>query len=175
MNKNFNSHIEDCIKAHWDKPSLTDYNGEPNYYYDMAKHIARLHIVFEQCGIKKGDKISLAGRNSSHWAISLLATLAYGAVAVPILHEFTPENMYNIINHSESKLFFVGDVVWGGLNAETEELKNLSAIVLITDFSFLYAKQDISELNANIDKIFADRYKNGVTPEDVKYHQDSEE
>ncbi|MDR3227086.1 MAG: AMP-binding protein, partial [Prevotellaceae bacterium] len=173
MDKNFNSYIEDCIKKNWELPALSDYHGEENYYKDIAKHIARLHILFEKCGINKGDKISLAGRNSSNWAISFLATITYGAVAVPILHEFKPDNMHNIINHSESKFLFVGDVVWEGLSAD--ELKNVNAIVQINDFNFLYAKKSISELNNSINKIFGERYKNGVTPNDVKYYKDKSE
>ena len=173
MNKNFNSHIEDCIKANWDSPALTDYNGETNYYRDIAKRIAQLHIIFELCDVKKGDKISLAGRNSSNWAISMLATLTYGAVAVPILHEFKADNIHNIINHSESKILFVGDVVWEGLSAE--EVKNVSAIILINEFKFLHAKKPIDELNANLDKIFNERYKNGLSPEDINYHKDERE
>ncbi|MDR3286572.1 MAG: AMP-binding protein [Prevotellaceae bacterium] len=173
MDKNFNSYIEDCIKNNWDLPALSDYHGEENYYKDIAKHIARLHILFEKCGINRGDKISLAGRNSSNWAISFLATITYGAVAVPILHEFKPDNMHNIINHSESKLLFVGDVVWEGLS--TDELKNVNAIIQINDFKFLHAKKSISELNNSINKIFGEKYKNGVTLNDIKYYKDKSE
>jgi long-chain acyl-CoA synthetase len=155
-------------------PALSDYRGEASCYKNIAAYIAKLHIVFEQCGIKKGDKISLAGRNSSNWAISFLATITYGAVAVPILHEFKPDNMHNIINHSESKMLFVGDVVWEGLNVDN--MQNLNAIIQINDFKFLYAKNtSANELNSIIDNIFAKRYKHGVSPEDVKYHNDNGE
>jgi long-chain acyl-CoA synthetase len=174
MYKNFNSYIEDCIKNNWESPALSDYRGETNKYKDIARHIARLHIVFEQCGINRGDKISLAGRNSSNWAISFLATITYGAVAVPVLHEFKPDNLHNIINHSESKILFVGDVVWEGLSAD--EIQNVNAIIQINDFKFLYAKKpSINELNSIIDNIFNEKYKNGITPEDVKYYHDSSE
>ncbi|MDR2126927.1 MAG: AMP-binding protein [Prevotellaceae bacterium] len=174
MYKNFNSYIEDCIKKNWEMPALSDYRGEASCYKNIAAYIAKLHIVFEQCGIKKGDKISLAGRNSSNWAISFLATITYGAVAVPILHEFKPDNMHNIINHSESKMLFVGDVVWEGLNVDN--MQNLNAIIQINDFKFLYAKNtSANELNSIIDNIFAKRYKHGVSPEDVKYHNDNGE
>ncbi|MDR1198618.1 MAG: AMP-binding protein [Prevotellaceae bacterium] len=172
--KKFNSYIEDCIRKNWDLPALSDYHGETNCYRDIAKHIAKLHILFEQCGIKQGDKISLAGRNSSNWAISFLATLTYGAVAVPILHEFKPDNVHNIINHSESKFLFVGDVVWEGLSAD--ELQNVNAIVQINDFSFLHVKKtSATELNNTVNDIFSRKYKNGVAPDDVKYHIDASE
>jgi long-chain acyl-CoA synthetase len=173
MYKNFNSYIEDCIKKNWNESALSDYRGETNRYSDIAKHIARLHILFEQCGIRRGDKISLAGRNSSNWAISFLATLTYGAVAVPILHEFKSDNVHNIINHSESKFLFVGDVVWEGLSAD--ELQNVNAIVQINDFGFLHAKKSITELNNTVDNIFNKKYKNGITSDDVKYHDDVSE
>ncbi|MDR1554104.1 MAG: AMP-binding protein [Prevotellaceae bacterium] len=174
MYKTFNSYIEDCIKNNWESPALSDYRGEANLYKDIAKQIARLHILFEQCGINKGDKISLAGRNSTNWAISFLATITYGAVAVPVLHEFKPDNIHNIINHSESKLLFAGDVVWEGLSAD--ELQNVNAIIQINDFKFLYVeKTSANELNNIIDKIFAEKYKNGICPEDIKYYSDSDE
>ncbi|MDR1348715.1 MAG: AMP-binding protein [Prevotellaceae bacterium] len=174
MYKNFNSYIEDCIRKNWDLPALSDYHGETNCYHDIARHIAKLHILFEQCGIRKGDKISLAGRNSSNWAVSFLATLTYGAVAVPILHEFKSDNVHNIINHSESKFLFVGDVVWEGLSAD--ELQNVNAIVQINDFNFLHVKKSsATELNNAVDDIFGKKYKNGIAPNDVKYHNDVSE
>jgi long-chain acyl-CoA synthetase len=155
-------------------PALSDYRSEANYYKDIAKHIARLHILFEQCGINKGDKISLAGRNSSNWAISFLAVITYGAVAVPILHEFKSDNVHNIINHSQAKLLFVGDVVWEGLSAD--KLQNVNAVVQINDFNFLYSKRiPVKELNNTINEIFNEKYKNGITREDVKYHEDTDE
>ncbi|MDR1983423.1 MAG: AMP-binding protein [Prevotellaceae bacterium] len=174
MYKNFNSYIEECIKNNWDLPALSDYQGEANYYKDIAKDIAKLHIVFEQCGIKKGDKISLAGRNSSNWVISFLATITYGAVAVPVLHEFKSDNVHNIINHSESKLLFVGDVVWEGLSAD--KLQNINAIIQINDFKFLFVKKtSVNDLNNAINRIFTEKYKSGITPDDVKYHNDKSE
>ena len=107
----FNSYIEKTIIDNWDQDALTDYKGATLQYHDVARIIEKLHIVFEHSGIQKGDKIALCGRNSSHWGVVFLATLTYGAVAVPILHEFTPDQVYNIVNHSEARLLFVGDVV----------------------------------------------------------------
>ncbi|MDR0419914.1 MAG: AMP-binding protein [Prevotellaceae bacterium] len=174
MYKNFNSYIEETIKKNWDLPALSDYRCEASNYKDIAKQIARLHIIFEECGIKKGDKISLAGRNSSNWAIAFLAILTYGAVAVPVLHEFKSDNVHNIINHSESKFLFVGDVVWEGLIAD--ELQNVNAIILMTDLSFLHVKKtSIDHLNNAVNEIFDKKYKNGVTRNDVKYHIDTAE
>ena len=174
MDKNFNTYIEESIKDHWDSLALMDYQGQQLYYKDAAKTIARLHILFEQCGIEKGDKVSIAGRNSAHWGISFLATLTYGAVAVPVLHEFKPENMYNIIKHSESKILLVGDVVWSGL--DRNEIADVDTIVLINDFSFLHSKNiPINEIEEKIDKAFAEKYKGEVTKDDVKYHKDTDD
>ena len=109
--KSFNACIEESIKKHWNLDALTDYKGATLQYQDVARKIEKLHILFENCGLQKGDKIALCGRNMSNWAVAFLATLTYGAVAVPILHEFTPDQIHNIVNHSEAKLLFVGDVV----------------------------------------------------------------
>lgn len=102
MNKvpSFNSYIEKSILSNWDRDALTDYKGATLQFHDVARKIEKLHILFENSGIQKGDKIALCGRNSSHWAVAFLATLTYGAVIVPIQHEFTTDQVYNIVNHS---------------------------------------------------------------------------
>ena len=107
----FNELIEKSIIDHWDLDSLTDYKGKTLQYHDVARKIEKLHIMFEASGVQRGDKIALCGRNSAAWAAAFLAVLTYGAVAVPILHEFTPDQIHHIVNHSGSKLLFVGDVV----------------------------------------------------------------
>ena len=109
MNKvpSFNSYIEKSILSNRDRDALTDYKGATLQFHDVARKIEKLHILFENSGIQKGDKIALCGRNSSHWAVAFLATLTYGAVIIPIQHEFTTDQVYNIVNHSESKLLFV--------------------------------------------------------------------
>ena len=107
----FNQIIEESIIKFWDRDAFTDYKGATLQYHDVARKIEKVHILFEACGVKVGDKIALCGRNSSNWAVAFLATLTYGAVAVPIQHEFTSEQVHNIVNHSGAKLLFVGDVV----------------------------------------------------------------
>ena len=107
----FNKLIYDAIVNNWDADALTDYQGATLQFHDVARKIEKLHIVFENCGIQKGDKIAICGRNSAHWAVTFLATLTYGAVAVPILHEFNAEQIHNIVNHSGSKALFVGDFI----------------------------------------------------------------
>ena len=125
--KDFVSYIEETIKKYWDLDSLTDYEGSTFQYKDVARKIEKLHILFENAGVVKGDKIALCGRNSANWAVAFMATLSYGAVVVPILHEFKPEQVHNIVNHSDAKLLFVGDQVWPGLVAD--EMPNLEGIV----------------------------------------------
>ena len=112
MEQSFIAYIENSIKNNWDLDALTDYKGATLQYKDVARKIEKLHIIFEESGIRKGDKIAVCGRNSSHWGVTFLATLTYGAVIVPILHEFKADNVHNIVNHSEAKLLLVGDMVW---------------------------------------------------------------
>ena len=107
----FNQMIQKSIVDHWDLDSLTDFKGATLQYHDVARKIEKLHIMFESSGVKQGDKIALCGRNSAAWAAAFLAVLTYGAIAVPILHEFTAEQIHNIVNHSDAKILFVGDVV----------------------------------------------------------------
>lgn len=115
MEKSFIAFVEESIKKHWNLDALTDYKGATLQYKDVARKIEKLHILLAESGIKPGDKVAVCGRNSSHWEY-FLAILTYGAVAVPILHEFKADNIHNIVNHSEARLFFVGDVVWESLN-----------------------------------------------------------
>ena len=128
----FIDYIEQSIIKNWDRNALTDYKGITLQYKDVARKIAKFHIVLESAGIRPGDKIAVCGRNSAHWAVAFLATVTYGAVIVPILHEFKADNIHNIVNHSEAKLLFVGDRAWENLNEEAMPL--LMGIVLLTDF-----------------------------------------
>ena len=127
----FIDYIEQSIIKNWDRNALTDYKGITLQYKDVARKIAKFHIVLESAGIRPGDKIAVCGRNSAHWAVAFLIT--YGAVIVPILHEFKADNIHNIVNHSEAKLLFVGDRAWENLNEEAMPL--LMGIVLLTDFT----------------------------------------
>ena len=133
MEQSFIAYIENSIKENWDLDALTDYKGATLQYKDVARKIEKLHIIFEASGIRKGDKIAVCGRNSSHWGVTFLATLTYGAVIVPILHEFKADNVHNIVNHSEAKLLFVGDQVWENLNESAMPL--LEGIFMMTDFT----------------------------------------
>lgn len=136
----FNELIEKSIIDYWDLDALTDYKGKTLQYHDVARKIEKLHIMFEASGVEKGDKIAICGRNSASWAASFLAILTYGAVAVPILHEFTPEQIHNIVNHSDAKLLFVGDVVATQIDAT--KMLGLEGIIYIPDYSLVLSRTD---------------------------------
>ena len=148
----FNSIIQKSIIENWDMDALTDYKGVTLQYKDVARKIEKLHIMFESGGVRKGDKVAMCGRNSANWAVAFLATLTYGAVAVPILHEFTPDQVHNIVNHSEAKLLFAGDVMAPMLDAT--KMPGLEGIIYIPDYSLVlsrterltYAREHLNEM-----------------------------
>ena len=170
----FNSYIEKTIIENWDQDALTDYKGATLQFHDVARKIEKLHILFENSGVQKGDKIALCGRNSSHWAVAFMATLTYGAVAVPILHEFNAEQIHNIVNHSESKLLFVGDVISTVINAD--EMPNLEGIIYIPDYSLTLSRTEkLTYAREHLNEIFGRRFPKYFRQEHVKYHLDSPE
>ncbi|MBR5253516.1 MAG: AMP-binding protein [Bacteroidales bacterium] len=159
------------IKENWNLPALSDYKKEPIYYREVAQQIAKLHLLFEQSGIEKGDKIVLCGRNCSAWAVIFFATITYGAVAVPLLHEFKSDSITHLVNHSDGKILFVGDVVWEGLIAEN--MPKLSAIVQMQDFDLVGCNDEkFRQVFASLDSEFAKKYPNGFSKEDVNYKRD---
>lgn len=169
--KSFNACIEQSIKDNWDKDALTDYLGATLQYHDVARKIEKLHILFENSGLKKGDKVALCGRNSSSWAVAFFATLAYGAVAVPVQHEFKPEQIYNIVNHSEARLLFVGDVV--ATTIDGEQMPQLEGIVYLPDFSLLLSRSEsLTHARENLNALFGKKYPKFFRSEDVKYFKD---
>ena len=172
--KSFNSYIEKSIKDNWDCDALTDYKGITLQYHDVARKIEKLHILFEYSGIQKGDKIAISGRNSAHWAVAFFATLTYGAVAVPILHEFNASQIHNIVNHSESKLLFVGDVVVKTINPQ--EMPALEGIINLPDYSiFVSRSEKLTYAREHLNELFGRRYPKAFRKEHVKYHPDSPE
>ena len=174
MEKSFLAYIEKSIKENWDRNALTDYKGATLQYKDVARKIEKLHILLEESGIKPGDKVALCGRNSSHWGVAFLAILTYGAIAVPILHEFKPDNVHNIVNHSEARLLFVGDVVWEALN-ETE-MPNLEGIVLMTDFTLLVSRsKQLNYAREHLNELFGRKYPRNFRREHVTYRRDTPE
>ena len=165
----FNSLIQKSIIDNWNQDALTDYKGATLQYHDVARKIEKLHIMFESSGVVKGDKIALCGRNSANWAVAFLATLTYGAVAVPILHEFTPEQVHNIVNHSEAKLLFVGDVVATTIDAT--KMERLEGIIYIPDYSLLVSRTDkLTYAREHLNEMFGKKYPKFFRKEHVKYY-----
>ena len=153
----FNELVEKAIIDCWDYDALTDYKGATLQYHDVARKIEKLHILFENSGVVRGDKIALCGRNSSAWACAFLATLTYGAVAVPILHEFTADQIQNIVNHSESKLLFVGDIV--ATQIDETQMPDLEGIIYIPDYSLVLSRTDkLTYAREHLNEIFGHKY-----------------
>ena len=173
MNKgtSFNEYIRKAIIYNWDSNALTDFQGQTLQFHDVARKIAKLHIAFENTGIKKGDKIAICGRNSAHWAVTFLATLTYGAVAVPILHEFNAEQIHNIVNHSGSRLLFVGDFV--AKDIDPEKMPSLEGILNLPDFSLMLSRSEkLSFSREHLNMLFGSKYPRAFTKDNICYHAD---
>ena len=165
----FNACVQKSIIDHWDLDALTDFKGQTLQYHDVARKIEKLHILFENSGVVKGDKIALAGRNSTNWAVAFLATLTYGAVAVPVLHEFTADQMHNIVNHSEAKLLFVGDVVATTIDAT--KMPALEGIIYIPDYSLVLSRTDkLTYAREHLNEMFGKKYPKYFRKEHVNYY-----
>lgn len=172
----FNSYIEKSIIEHWDLDALTDYKGITLQYKDVARKIEKLHIMFDNSGVEKGDKIAICGRNSACWAVAFLATLTYGAVAVPVQHEFTPEQVYNVVNHSEAKLLFVGDIV--AKTIDVTKMPNLEGVIYIPDYSLVVSRTDkLTYAREHLNELFGKKYPKAFRSNHVHYYmnQDPEE
>ena len=170
----FNSYIEQSIIKNWNLDALTDYKGPTLQYHDVARKIEKLHILFENSDVKKGDKIAVCGRNSSQWAVAFLAIITYGAIVVPIQNEFKPEQIHNIVNHSESKLLFVGDVV--ATEITPEEMPSLEGIIYLPDNSVVISRTEkLTYAREHLNEIFGHRYPKYFRAEHVHYHVDDPE
>ena len=170
----FNSYIEKTIIDNWLLDALTDYKGTTLQYHDVARKIEKLHIMMEAAGIQKGDRIAVCGRNSAHWAVTFLATLTYGAVIVPILHEFNGEQIHNIVNHSESRLLFVGDYVVNIINPD--EMPDLEGIFNLPDFSLHTCRSEkLFYAREHLNEMFGKKYPNAFRKDDIHWYKDSAE
>jgi long-chain acyl-CoA synthetase len=169
MDNRFLKLIETSIKVHWDLPALTDHNGQTLYYRDAAREIARLHILFREAGVRPGDRIALVGRNSSRWVITLFGILAYGAVAVPILHDFKPENIHFIVNHSGSKILFAASQ--NREHLETGDMPDVKLFLAIEDLKPFYSRTpETEQAIEHLDRLFREKYPDGFTPGHVSFH-----
>ena len=162
------SMMEKSMQKNWSRDALTDYKGATMQYKDVARKIEKLHLLFETIGIEKGDKVAICGRNSSNWAVAFLATLTYGAVVVPILHEFKADNIHNIINHSEAKLAFIGDAIWE--NLVFDYMPGVLGVVQLNDYSILETRTDkLTYAREHLNELFGHKYPNRFEPKDISY------
>ena len=181
-----NKLYQEAIKKHWDRPAISNYQGVTLHYRDVARRIAKMHIMFEECGLERGDKVALCSRNQANWAVAFLSAMTYGAVPVPLLHEFKSSNIHHLVNHSEAKILFVDDVIWEGLT-ETE-MPDVHAIIQVNTFKLLYTKSDeIVSAREHLNELFGRKYPNApsafplipapnaFTPEALNYYEDSAE
>ena len=167
-----NKIFEAAFKKNWDRPAISNYQGVTLKFCDVARRMEKLHIMFEECGLQKGDKVAICSRNQANWAVSFLATMTYGAVPVPLLHEFKSSNIHHLVNHSEAKILFVDDVIWEGLS-ETE-MPELHAIIQVNTFKLLYAKEEnIVQAREHLNELFGRKYPNAFTSADLDYYEDS--
>ncbi len=162
-------YIQETIRRNWDRQAVTDFHGQSSTYRDVARKIAKLQILFKSAGVEPGDKIALCGRNSSQWGIAFLAIVTYGAVAVPILHEFKPDTIHHLVNHSEAKLLFVGANNWE--NLDPEAMLQLQAAFLINDYSLLMSRNDqVTEARNHLNELFGKKFPERFSIDDVCYY-----
>ena len=167
-----NKIFQESFQKNWDRPAISNYQGITLHYRDVARRIEKMHIMFEECGLQKGDKVAICSRNQANWAVAFLSTMTYGAVPVPLLHEFKSSNIHHLVNHSEAKILFVDDVIWEGLT-ETE-MPDLHAIIQVNTFKLLYASdQKIVDAREHLNELFGRKYPNVFTKDDINYYEDS--
>ena len=170
--KSVNKIFEEAFKKNWERPAISNYQGVTLKFGDVARRMEKLHIMFEECGLQKGDKVALCSRNQANWAVAFLATMTYGAVPVPLLHEFKSSNIHHLVNHSEAKILFVDDVIWEGLS-ETE-MPDLQAIIQVNTFKLLYAADEkIVEAREHLNELFGRKFPNAFTSEALNYYEDT--
>lgn len=167
-----NKIFESAFKKNWVRPAISNYQGETLHFRDMARRIEKLHIMFEECGLQKRDKVAICSRNQANWAVSFLATMTYGAVPVPLLHEFKSANIHHLVNHSEAKILFVDEVIWEGLSES--EMPDIQAIIQVNTFKILYAADPkIYEAKVHLNELFGKKYPEAFEPEMLDYYEDS--
>lgn len=168
MEQSIIKYIEQAICENWEELALTDFNGVSFQYRTIARKIAKLHIAYETAGIKKGDKIALCGRNSAQWSIAFLASLTYGAVPVPILHDFKPDTIHHLVNHSEARLLYTDNSIWENLNSDT--MDNLLGVIHISDYGLMFSRSEkLNYARKHLNELFGKKYPERFTPEDVVY------
>ena len=174
LEQSFIALIEQSIKTNWYLNALTDYKGITLQYRDVARKIEKIHILLENAGIEKGDKIAICGRNSAHWTVTYLAVITYGAVVVPILHEFNADQVHNIVNHSEARLLFVGDQIWENLNEAA--MPHLEGIIELKDFGVPVSRSEkLAYARDHLNEIFGHKFPCRFRPDDISYEKEKSE
>ena len=172
LEQSFIALIEQSIKTNWYLNALTDYKGITLQYRDVARKIEKIHILLENAGIEKGDKIAICGRNSAHWTVTYLAVITYGAVVVPILHEFKADQVHNIVNHSEARLLFVGDQIWENLNEAA--MPHLEGIIELKDFGVPVSRSEkLAYARDHLNEIFGHKFPCRFRPDDISYEKEN--
>ena len=170
--KSLNVLIENAIKQNWNRMSLSDLGGVNYQYSDVARQIAKVHLLFESAGVKPGDKVAICGKNSANWAVVFLSCLTAGVVAVPVLHEFQPDMVHHLVNHSDAKLFFVDASIWE--NLDEKHLPNLMAAIYISDFDIPFSRNEkLTWTRDNINRVFGERYPRHFGPDAISYYKDT--
>ena len=167
-----NKIFENSFKKNWDRPAISNYRGETLHYKDVARRMEKLHIMFEECGLQKGDKVAICSRNQANWAVAFLSIMTHGAIPVPLLHEFKSANIHHLVNHSEAKILFVDEVIWEGLSES--EMPDLHAIIQVNNFKILYANDEhIVDAKAHLNELFGRKYPEAFTADCINYYEDS--
>lgn len=167
-----NKLYQEAFKKNWNRPAISNYHGETLHYKDVARRMEKLHIMFDECGLQKGDKVAICSRNQANWAVTFLAIMTYGAVPVPLLHEFKSANIHHLVNHSEAKILFVDEVIWEGLSEL--EMPELHAIIQVNTFKILYAVDEkIVEAKTHLNELFGRKYPEAFEPQMLDYYEDS--
>ena len=170
--KSVNKLYQEAFRKHWDRPAISNYQGVTLHYRDVARRIEKMHIMFEECGLQKGDKVAICSRNQANWAVAFLSAMTYGAVPVPLLHEFKSANIHHLVNHSEAKILFVDDVIWEGLSES--EMPDLHAIIQVNNFKILYAAdQKIVDAKSHLNELFGRKYPEAFESHMLDYYEDS--
>ena len=167
-----NKLFQESFKKNWDRPAISNYQGITLHYRDVARRIEKMHIMFDECGLQKGDKVAICSRNQANWAVAFLSAMTYGAVPVPLLHEFKSNNIHHLVNHSEARILFVDDVIWEGLTES--EMPDLQAIIQVNTFRLLCARDEkITSARAHLNELFGRKYPDTFTADDLNYYEDS--
>ena len=174
METTLNGYLQSSVRKNWEELALTDFNGVSFQYRDIARKVAKLHLLYEQAGVKRGDKIALCGKNSSQWAVAFISAITYGAVAVPSLHEFKADNIHHLVTHSEAKLFYTDDAIWE--NLDPDSMNGLEGVIRLHDYSIIMSRNKrLTNAREHLNEIFGKRYPERFTPDDVVYYKEKKD